>query len=203
MHEVAPPYLPPPLPTSLLPPPPPPPPPPTFGSLCSTDGSLRLTQGPAPAPPLNNMTPALATDRLLCVPPCVCTAFCVYRLGCGPLNNKTCGGHSLLFVCSALCVHRLLLRRLYTHVAKLPQFPNGYHRSCAGNTADAVKSRSQTSSSDCLSRRGTIPSTCSSQPAAARPMVLPHAPSSQMKIFGTFTLNLSGTHKQIVLSSNR
>ena len=26
--------------------------------------------------PFNNMTPAVATDRLLCVPPCVCTAFC-------------------------------------------------------------------------------------------------------------------------------
>ena len=30
--------------------------------------------------PLNNMTPTVATDRLLCVPPCVCTAFYVYCL---------------------------------------------------------------------------------------------------------------------------
>ena len=37
--------------------------------------------------PLNDMTPAVATDRLLCVPPCVCTAFCVYRLARGRLNN--------------------------------------------------------------------------------------------------------------------
>ena len=91
MHEVAPPYLPP-LPTPPLPPPYPPPtppyppptsppylppplpPPPTFGSLRSTDGSLRSTRGPAPAPPLNNMTPAVATDRLVCAPPFVCTA---------------------------------------------------------------------------------------------------------------------------------
>ena len=35
------------------------------------------------------MTPAVATDRLLCVPPSVCTAFCVYRLACGPFNNMT------------------------------------------------------------------------------------------------------------------
>ena len=72
MHEVAPPYLPP-LRTAPLPPPNPPPtpppylPPPTFGSL-------RSTRGPAPAPPLNNMTPAVATDRLVCAPPFVCTA---------------------------------------------------------------------------------------------------------------------------------
>ena len=97
MHEVAPPYLlplptppypplPPPLthPYPPLPPPylPPLPPPPTFGSLRSTDGSLRSTdgslrstRGPAPAPPLNSMTPAVATDRLVCAPPFVCTAF--------------------------------------------------------------------------------------------------------------------------------
>ena len=64
--------------------------------------------------PLNNKTPAVATDRLLCVPPCVCTDFCVYRLSCGLLNNKTpaVATDRLLcvppFVCSALCVHRLL-----------------------------------------------------------------------------------------------
>ena len=99
MHEVAPPYLPPlptpppqpppyppPQPPPLPPPPtsPPLPPPPTFGSLRSTDGSLRSTRGPAPAPPLNNMTPAVATDRLLCAPPCVCTAFCVTALPVAP-----------------------------------------------------------------------------------------------------------------------
>ena len=39
--------------------------------------------------PLNNMTPAVATDRLLCAPPCVCTAFYVHHLACSPLNNMT------------------------------------------------------------------------------------------------------------------
>ena len=39
--------------------------------------------------PLKNMTPAVATGRLLCAPPCVGTAFCVHRLACGPLNNMT------------------------------------------------------------------------------------------------------------------
>ena len=74
----SPPY--PPLPprylTPLPPPPtsPPLPPPPTFGSLRSRDGSLRSTWGPARAPPLNNMTPAVATDRLVCALPFVCTA---------------------------------------------------------------------------------------------------------------------------------
>ena len=112
----SPPYLPPPLPPPpYLPPLPPPPlpPPPTFGSLRSTDGSLRSTRGPAPAPPLNNMTPAVATYRLLCAPPCVCTAFCVYRLACGPLNNKTpavATGRLVCVppcVCTAFCVYRL------------------------------------------------------------------------------------------------
>ena len=131
MHEVAPPLPPPPTyppPTSppypppWTPPTPPPtsppylpplPPPPTFGSLRSTDGSLRSTRGPAPAPPLNNKTPAVATGRLLCVPPCVCTAFCVYRLACGPLNNKTpavATGRLLCVppcVCTAFGMHRL------------------------------------------------------------------------------------------------
>ena len=42
-------------------------------------GSLRSTRGPAPAPPLNNKTPALlhtafCVHRLVCAPPCVCTA---------------------------------------------------------------------------------------------------------------------------------
>ena len=42
-------------------------------------GSLRSTRGPAPAPPLNNKTPALLSTafcvpRLVCAPPCVCTA---------------------------------------------------------------------------------------------------------------------------------
>ena len=55
----------------------------------------------------------MATDRLLCVPPCVCTAFCVHRLACGPLNNKTpaVATDRLLCVppcaCTAFCVRRL------------------------------------------------------------------------------------------------
>ena len=95
MHEVAPPYLPPYLPTPYTPPTPPPttppytpprnplhaalPPPylPPPTSPPPTFGSLRLTRGPVPAPPLNKRTPAVATDRLfglVCAPPSVCTA---------------------------------------------------------------------------------------------------------------------------------
>ena len=44
-----------------------------FGSLRLTHGSLHWTRGPAPTPPLNNKTPAVATDRLVCAPPCVYT----------------------------------------------------------------------------------------------------------------------------------
>ena len=40
-------------------------------------GLLRSLRGPAPAPPLNNKTPAVATERLLCALPCVCTALLV------------------------------------------------------------------------------------------------------------------------------
>ena len=39
--------------------------------------------GDTPAPPLNNKTPAVATDRLLCAPPCVCTPMYVHGLVCG------------------------------------------------------------------------------------------------------------------------
>ena len=39
--------------------------------------------------PFNNMTHAVASDRLLCVTPCVCTAFFVYRRAYGPFNNMT------------------------------------------------------------------------------------------------------------------
>ena len=37
-------------------------------------GSLRSMRGPAPTTPLNTKTPAVATDRLVCAPPCVWTA---------------------------------------------------------------------------------------------------------------------------------
>ena len=76
-------------------------------------GSLRSTRGPAPAPPLNNKKPTVAADHLLCVPPCVCTAFCAYRLACGPLNNMTPAVATdrllcaLPCVCTAFCVYRL------------------------------------------------------------------------------------------------
>ena len=43
-------------------------------------GSLRSMRGLAPAPPLNNKTPAVAIDRLLCAPPYVC----VHSLVCAP-----------------------------------------------------------------------------------------------------------------------
>ena len=92
MHEVAPPpNLPPPLP---LPPPTPPPAtpytpptsPPYLGSLRSTDGSLRSTQGQPPHPPLITRVlrllqwpqTALCVHCLVYAPPCVCTAFVVY-----------------------------------------------------------------------------------------------------------------------------
>ena len=54
--------------------------------------------------PLNNKTPAVATDRLLCVPPCVCTAFCVHRLACAPLNNKTPAAATGRLSCVPPCV---------------------------------------------------------------------------------------------------
>ena len=76
------------LPASMPPPLPRPLPSPStfFDSLRSTDNSLRLTWGPSPAPPLNNNTPTVATDRLVCAPPCVCTALCMHRLVCGQPN---------------------------------------------------------------------------------------------------------------------
>ena len=45
-----------------------------FGCRCLTDGALRFTRGPALAPPLNNQTAAVATNRLVYAPPCVWTA---------------------------------------------------------------------------------------------------------------------------------
>ena len=63
---------------------------PYFGSLRSTNGLLRSTRGPGPAPPLNNKLLAVARDRLVCAPPCVCTALCVDRkttLYFGPLRS--------------------------------------------------------------------------------------------------------------------
>ena len=64
------------------------------------------------------MTPAVATGRLfvfrlVCAPPCVCTAFSVYRLACGPFNNMTpaVATDRLLCVppcvCTAFCVYHL------------------------------------------------------------------------------------------------
>ena len=52
-------------------------------------GSLRSTRGPAPAPHLNNKTPAVATDRLVCAPPYGCTAFCVYAPPTPPSPHPT------------------------------------------------------------------------------------------------------------------
>ena len=127
MHEVAPPYFPPylpapyPLPTPPTPsypplhPPLPPPPSPSLPSarFAGQTAGFARRGGQPPHPPLYNMTPTAATDRRLCAPPCVCTAFCVYRVACGPLNKMTaavatdlllCG---LPCVCTALCVYRL------------------------------------------------------------------------------------------------
>ena len=38
-------------------------------------------------------------------PPFVSTALCVYRLDCGPLDNKTPGVATDRFLCAALCVY--------------------------------------------------------------------------------------------------
>ena len=46
--------------------------------LASLDKQLAsLDAGACPAPPLNNKTPTVATHRLGCALPCVCTALCV------------------------------------------------------------------------------------------------------------------------------
>ena len=50
------------------------------------------------------MTPAVATGRLLCAPPCVGTALCVYRLACGPLNNMTPAVAIDRLLCAPPCV---------------------------------------------------------------------------------------------------
>ena len=76
-----------------VPPPPRTPPPYPFPHY----GSLRSTRGPAPAPPLNNKTPAVATDRLLCAPPCVCTAILPPRTP-PPRTSKVRGGNFLPYM---------------------------------------------------------------------------------------------------------
>ena len=102
---------------------------PHFSSLHSSDGSLRSTRGPAPAPPLNNKTPVVATDRLVSVLPCVCTTLCVDHQtdpcfgslhsmqGPAPapsLNNKTPAVATDRLVCAppcvctTLCMHHLV-----------------------------------------------------------------------------------------------
>ena len=85
MHEVAPPLPPPPYPSHppiispfdlpALPPITPPTLPPLPPPPLTPFGSLHSTWGPAPAPPLNTV----ATDCIVCAPPCVCTALCVDR----------------------------------------------------------------------------------------------------------------------------
>ena len=87
-----------------------------------------LDAGDTPARPLNKKTPTVATNRLLCAVPCVRTALYVHRLvyaprymwttapfaRCGqhprtpPQQQDSCGGHRRPFVCTALCVHRLV-----------------------------------------------------------------------------------------------
>ena len=77
---------------------------------------LRSTRGQPPHPRLDYQTPALAAccvHRVVCAPPSVCTAFCMYRLARGPFNNKTpavATGRLLCTppcVCIAFCVYRL------------------------------------------------------------------------------------------------
>ena len=58
-----------------------------------------LDAGDTPAPPLNNKTPAMATNRLLCASLCVRTALYVHRLVYAPpcmwttARYARCGGH--------------------------------------------------------------------------------------------------------------
>ena len=40
----------------------------------------------------------------MCAPPSVCTAFCVYRLACGPLNNKTPAAATGRLLCAPPCM---------------------------------------------------------------------------------------------------
>ena len=119
MHDPPPPDLPPSVPPPLRPPPYPPPynSPLHFGSLRSTDSSLRSTRGPTPAPPLNNKTRAVATHRLVCAPPCVWTAepslqLASFDAGASPRTplkyQDSCSGHTPPCVCTALCVRRLV-----------------------------------------------------------------------------------------------
>ena len=75
-HEIAPPYPPPPRTPPRTPPPYPP--------RNRTSPRFARRGGQPPHPRLNNKTPAVATDRLVCAPPCVCAALCVHRLACEP-----------------------------------------------------------------------------------------------------------------------
>ena len=80
-------------PSPTSPPNPTPTSPPTPTALPTFFGSLHSRRGPAPAPLLNKKTPAVATDHLVCAPPCVCTTLCMHRLVYAP----PCG-------CTTLCV---------------------------------------------------------------------------------------------------
>ena len=83
----------------------------------------------APAPPLYKKTPAVGRGRLLCVAPCVCTAFCMHRLACGPLNKKTSAVATDLLLCVlpcmciAFCVYRLACGPLNNKTPAWPQAP--------------------------------------------------------------------------------
>ena len=55
-------------------------------SSCSSQGRRQgepWGASPRPGAP-TYLAPAVATNRVLCAPPCVCTALCVYRLLCVP-----------------------------------------------------------------------------------------------------------------------
>ena len=98
------------------------PPPPPFrtrspNTLYLPCSSLRSTRGPAPAPPSNNKTRAVATNRLVCAPPCVCTALCVDSRTFPAARFARHGGQPphppsitrlLQWSQTALCVHRLV-----------------------------------------------------------------------------------------------
>ena len=76
------------------------------------------------------MTPVVATDRLLCVPPFVCTAFCVYRLACGPFKKMTPAVATDRLLCAPPCVcttffvYRLACGGVTDRLAESPVVPS-------------------------------------------------------------------------------
>ena len=94
----------------------PPYPPRNRSSPCLAQQTARFARrgGQPPHPCLDCKTPALATDRVFCAPPFVCTTLCVHRLLCVPpclwplKKQDSYGGYRQPFVRTPLCMYRLL-----------------------------------------------------------------------------------------------